>query len=63
MNEIWKYYVYANSSFFFSFFKTVIEAMNYGEVAGLWGSNCINAELLIKTGLSMRLGEICLITV
>jgi len=43
---------------FFSFFKTVIEAMDYGEVAGLWGSSCINAELLIKTGLSMRLGEI-----
>ena len=53
--------------FFLSFFKIVIEAMDYGEVAGLWGSNCINAELLIelliKTGLSIRLGEICLITV
>jgi len=57
MNEIWKYYVYANS-IFFSFFKTIIEAMDYGEVAGLWGSNCINTKLLIKTGLSMRLGEI-----
>jgi len=62
MNEIWKYYVYANFSFF-SFFKTVIEAMDYGGVAKLWGSNCINAELLIKTGLSMRLREIYLITV
>jgi len=44
--------------FFFSFFKIVIEVMDYGEVVGLWGSNCINAELLIKTGLSTRLGEI-----
>jgi len=41
---------------FFSLFKTVIEAMDYEEVDGLWGSNCINAWLLIKTGLSMRLG-------
>jgi len=48
---------------FFSFFKTVIETMDYGGVAGLWGSNCINAELLIKTCLSMRLREIYLITV
>jgi len=37
--------------------------MDYGEVDGLWGSNCINAELLIKTGLSMRLHEIYLITI
>jgi len=57
MNEIWKYYVYANPSFF-SFFKTVIEAMDYGGVTELWGSNCINAEWLIKTGLSTRLVEI-----
>jgi len=49
--------------FFFSFFKTVIEAMDYEEVPRLWGSNCINAKLLIKTGLTMRLGEICLITI
>jgi len=62
MNEIWKYYVYANFSFF-SFFKTVIEAMDYGGVAWLWGSNCINAEWLIKTGLSIRMSEIYLITV
>jgi len=41
----------------------MIEAMDYGEVAGLWGSNCINAELLIKTSLSTRLGEIWLIIV
>jgi len=38
----------------FSFFKTVIEAKDYEGVAGLWGSNCINAELLIKTGLSTK---------
>jgi len=43
---------------FFSFFKTVIEVMDYGEGAGLWGSSSINEELLIKTGLSTRLGEI-----
>jgi len=41
-----------------SFFKTVIEAMNYGGVAELWGSNCTNAEWLIKTGLSIRMHEI-----
>jgi len=37
--------------------------MDYGEVAGLWGSNYINAELLIKTSLSMKLREIYLIIV
>ena len=53
MNEIWKYFVLMLILVCFSFFKTVIKAKDYEGVAGLWGSNCINAELLIKTGLSI----------
>ena len=58
MNGIWKYCVSMLILVCFSFFKTVIEAKDYEEVAGLWGSNCINAELLIKTGLSTKIVKI-----
>jgi len=59
MNEIWKYFVLMLILVCsFSFLKTVIEAKDYEGVAGLWGSNCINAELLIKTGLSTKVVKI-----
>jgi len=57
MNGIWKYFVLMLILVCFSFLKTVIEAKDYEGVAGLWGSNCINTELLIKTGLSTKVVE------